>query len=261
MPLEQFERCPRIGTNDALSHYTNVVRLEEILQRKAIFFPRSTVLRDTDSQEGVPPPREQVFRVNDAKDRFGYPTKESLEYEGMREQLEALKANSDNMVVKCFHRNEGESTHMWQQFGSAEKGVMIRSTYASLCAGFACANEDLISAPVRYVEHESAIFYHPKHYPVPANNLLAPHILKATIYSHEAELRLIYAPNRNSWQWEEFWRSQENPKGLFIKVDPCLLIEEIVVPPGSSQEYVEHVQVLVNIYCPKVRVSRSSLES
>lgn len=260
MPITQFERSSSVPANEPLSHYMKLKYFKDLLERKAMFFPLSTHLRKVDPREGVLPPKEAQFLILDAIHRFRNPPIGSPDYIQMVNQINNILAYVDNVCIKCFHRSASENMEMWNEYVPDNDGIMIRTTYTYLESSFRDNEEQITSASIRYVYYNDACYLDPKHYPYPVRNTLVPHIIKSKKYENEKEFRLMYCPDKNTSDWDSFWRSQNNFNGLFLKFNPRLLLKEVIVSPKICEKQFRTVQGLVEKHCPIVPISRSSFD-
>lgn len=258
MPLEQFERSSPIPEDEPLSHYIKLDHFKEMLLRKAMFFSLSTQLRKADPHEGVLPKRESVHLMEDTQRRFKYPREGSPKHTAMTDQLDATTTYIDNVCIKCFHRSAAEDTNMWNQY-APNGGVMIRTSFKRLKAAFNLAPENIFSAPVRYIDPERDIFFHPEHYPIPARNFLAPHIVKSREYQNEKEFRLMYLPNLSCSDWGSFWKARSPSTGIFIQLNPCLMMEEVIISPYSSDDDFSEMMEFIGSTCQWTVINRSNV--
>lgn len=234
---------------------------KEMLNKKAMFFPLSTHLRKTDCHEGVPPPIEASHQLHYTRNRFNNPPEGSPVFFKMQDQLETLKSYTDNVCIKCFHRSVEESMVMWERYVPNGNGVMIRSTYARLESAFSTTDEEIISAPIRYVDHDNAIYFHPEHYRIPIQNTLVPHIIKSTDYQSEKKFRLMYSINKSPRELDLLWNKHNPPTGIFIKMNPCLIMIEVILAPNSTQRIIREVKDAIRESCGSVPVSHSNFEN
>lgn len=173
--------------------------------------------------------------------------------------------------VNCWHISTHESAAMWNLYAQSNRGIAVKSNWGMLVDSL-LSIENLISAPVKYIEHDSDITsFEPEH-------LCS---LKRKSFEHEQELRLMRYdrrdPERPKTPRELEATSQDHIDSPGIRhdiiIDPKLrphfyrypinlnsLICEVVVAPDYPEWQVESVRSLSKLYGLNSSIVRSSLE-
>jgi len=146
--------------------------------------------------------------------------------------IEQFAANKPFTVVSCWHANKGENAVMWHAYTNVKAGIMVRSTYEKLKDSIKDSIDRVHISEVKYLDYEKNVML--------VNSTNFPFVHKHHFYQDEKEIRaLIQVAQPNSgWNWE----IQESQKGLFVKCNPEILIDEVIVAPFAEQSYFDIVR-------------------
>ena len=102
--------------------------------------------------------------------------------------------------------------------------------------------ENILLSKIRYIDYEKEGFFNSETYPHQFKNIYVPFIHKRKEFTHESEFRLLHEidDDRN----DNYWGTQPNPKGIFIRIDIENLIEKIFLHPTASPEIKEKLKKL-----------------
>lgn len=247
--------------NDVVWRYISLEKFESLLERSSLFFCRAN--RFSDPFEGSIPKLVADYRIEDFKGASKF-YQEDFNYTEAIKNVEALskahKKIKENTVINCWHMNEFESDGMWQLYLKSNEGVSIKSLVRNLIKAFELTNENILLSKVRYIDYENERWYHPIDYPDYRYNMLTPFVHKRIEFKHEAELRLFYEVTE-AYDNEEYWSNQEFEKGVMIKADIDLLINEIVLPP-TADKYIENkVSEILDKYGLQKDIRKSTLST
>ena len=100
----------------------DVARFLNLIDQKALYFPRVHELQKIDKWEGAVP--------------ASHPEPDpAFTRKAARDMIAALA------MVSCWHENETESVAMWKLYVSGKEGVAIKTTVASLSELLSCHRE------------------------------------------------------------------------------------------------------------------------
>jgi len=239
--LEEIGQHPsfRAPTNKEIRiwRYMDLAKYLAILQRRALFFPRATLLGDPFEGSSTIPmvvAREHIENNKDMPD-------------GMSEQISKLvKSSVEKFMVSCWHMNEYESAAMWRLYLSANEGVCIQLTYNRLrsCLG------NCVFIEVNYIDYQTEWFFQ--------GQLFNAIVHKRKSFEHERELRAVF--------WElhgipeaEPYKAKIERAGLWIDIDLPSLIETVHISPAAEPWLVSVIQEATAKYDLHIPVVQSAL--
>lgn len=263
-PIEPF-KVP--DENAVLWRYMDLAKLLTLLQNKSLFFCRIDKLGDqfegrwSEKTLGMLRRREHLWIVDEphqvliqdrrsvTADKLVFPKKDrncSAE-ETIKHWQERIRHPEDSLqytYANCWYGGEEESAAMWKLYAGEEYGMAIRTSASKLLGSFTEYLPDYFGE-VKYVSYDK--------YAIPIA-ALPPVFYKRSAFSHEKEVRAIIAPK----QRESEETKEENTKsGISCPIDPCHLIEEIVVSPYSPVWFHEVIQNTVNNFGLDTQVRKS----
>lgn len=189
----------------------------------------------------------------------------------LQEQLAGMTDRSvadgrDVLVVNCWFLGETESLRMWNEYVGSVEGVALRSTLKRLDQSILAKQEFTMIGKVRYVdfsEHDMGIYH--------GHQAGERALLKQIKYSFENEVRIVtmnlVCPGCLNVDGSLPTETQlagpgmfdPSRPGLYLRVDPNTLIEEVVTAPGTEQWFHDLVGKLCKRYQIKAPVERSRL--
>ncbi|MGH2614646.1 MAG: hypothetical protein ACRDJC_05365 [Thermomicrobiales bacterium] len=137
-----------------------------------------------------------------------------------------------SIFVNCWQKNPHESWAMWKQF--ARDGVAIRSTVGRLVDSFNPEGTAprVFPGEVEYIDHETDEMLCP-----------FPWLYKNHMFGWEQEVRAWTVQKPREHSIVGF--NEDHPEGLNIRVDLSVLVDGVVVLPGSNEETRQNVQILL----------------
>ena len=155
--------------------------------------------------------------------------------------------------LNCWHINDFESDAMWKLY-TGKNGVAIQSTFNRLTKSF-IDNREIYIGKVRYVDYATHLIGLDKK----MWNSFDPFVHKRLSFQHEQELRVV------TTQYPENWNSNpslfdNNPNGLYVKVDLEELIENIYVVPRAPSWFKDLAISVSEKYGLKKPIESSSLD-
>jgi hypothetical protein len=154
------------------------------------------------------------------------------------------------ICVNCWNRYLKESPALWKIYSDSGKGILIKSTVARLTESLKKAKQEMAISYVRYIDHF-------KEEPARGNKIfLTTH--KVLAYDYEEEIRVIHFVSSDK-HWRHSWNREKNKTGIHIKVDPKILIDEIIVGPTAPDWTVDLIKDISCKYGLDVSVTKSHL--
>jgi hypothetical protein len=170
-------------------------------------------------------------------------------YLSVGSSIEQLRAS---VFVNCWHCNQYESWAMWKNFGV--NGVAIRSTVGRLRDSFIRQSPEKARVyagigEVEYIDHM-----------VDEMDPYLPWLYKNHMFSWEQEIRMFTMKVSTDYSIAGF--NEDHPSGLFVPVNLDVLIESVVVAPGSDQQFREQIlTLLVEAGLPSKEVLSSAADT
>ncbi len=222
-----------------LWRYIKIQKLELILKKQALFFPRSDLLGDEHEGSYSRPSIEyrKIF--------YEGATQHFLE-EGLPEDNKDWRLFT---FISCWHVDENESYAMWKLYSNKNKAIAIKSTIFLLKKAILDTEHEFCFFPVNYIDYE-------KDY-IPESNAFSPFFYKRDIYMHEREFRIL---TDEVEKINDYRTNKCRPKkGLYIKIDVNTLINAIVVSPYSSDQYNNDARALLEKYNLSHKLMKSKI--
>lgn len=234
--------------------YRNLKRYISILDGEHLWFSRLDKFEDP--FEGSIPRKNKEYRT------------ESYRQEIDRGRSTAREAYAYMSYVNCWYNEEHESDAMWQLCSNNGDGIAIKSTHGKLKQALRPTPsthnpkkdtvEKAVFGNVNYIDYNEE--------QTPTNSILAPIFHKRNAFEFEKEYRatvqfqpdeLIYGSDKSKEGWFDF--SELNPAGIPVPVDASKLIQEAVVSPTASDNFVETVKSVTKKYGYDFDVVQSDL--
>ncbi|KPJ62406.1 hypothetical protein AMJ44_15635 [candidate division WOR-1 bacterium DG_54_3] len=244
--------------------YMSFVKFISLLELKALWFSRLGALED--QFEGTLPKGTRTKMINNSKKWFEtFPDPEL-----QNQLLESTDRNVDDgrctTMVNCWYLGENESSYMWKNYAGDKNGIVIRSTVGRLRRSLWGDPKILRIGKVEYIYFETHDMstYH-------GHQAGKRALLKHVKYQDEKELRVITHNDvtmdcLNPDGTEMSDRQKQGPgrfdpkrPGLYVKVQPHLLIESVFVAPNSSGWFLDLVKRIILRYEIDVPVQFSQI--
>ena len=225
---------PRLADEAVLWRYTSFTKFLSLLEKRALFFCRVSMLGDP--YEGSISQASRQLLLNDIPS--GPYLLAPLDLSGFPDQI----------FVNCWHESNAESEAMWRLYAKDREGVAIK-TVASRFKEALVDEHDVYVAPVQYRDYKTDM--------IPFGNVMLPFFFKRLSFRHEHEVRaLIWLMDNGGLD-----ASTVAPKGVYCAVSLPTLIDEIVVAPFAAPWFIDLVRSVAGRYGLGERVRGSELSS
>ena len=231
---------PLGSKNPMIRRYMTLLRLENLLERKSLWFSRGDKLGDT--FEGSYPKLEETLRFIEYHDQLikipsilgKNPTFEKY----LLKLSEINEINRRCFFSNCWSVSEHESSLMWGNYLKNAEGICIISNHENLVASF----EEIFQNPITVGRVDYRDFESEN---IARENSYGVFFTKKKEFADEKELRtLLWLP-----EYDSKFRQKENPvEGFGVRVNAKKLIQKIVVSPNCSQNFLEEVRSVTQRY-------------
>jgi hypothetical protein len=144
-----------------------------------------------------------------------------------------------SIYVNCWHCNDYESFAMWKLFArdteTGHGGIAIRSTKGRLRESVNPDRSKPVAVPGDVAYYDRRI----EAMPCPFNWLC-----KDQMFSWEREVRIWVRNPPREYSIQGY--NEDHPDGIFVPTNLDMLIEEVVLPPGSNEEDQVRVRQLLD---------------
>jgi hypothetical protein len=212
--------------------YLNFTKYVALLDRKALYFRRANLLSD---------PFEGSFPMGNIRNRTKLYEKMEVELPTKNKiQVKDIPIRIRNYTyINCWCMNDYESAAMWNIYSKDENGIVIRSSFRSLCDSFAAFKEDIYIGKIVYIDYEKES--------IPEDNILRPFLFKRKSYEHESEIRAVLM----RWIVKEGKYDlycQPKSEGEYVNIKLSVLIDKVFVSPSSKKWFYELVKSVTKLY-------------
>lgn len=236
-----------------LWRYMDFTKLVSLLSTQSIYLCRSDKFTDVFEGRifgyGVEDVREDIKEMlegSGCSDRFKISQLKNAEKVAER-VMERSKIDRENVFINCWHLNEYESAAMWKLYLKSEEGIAIQTTFDGIKQSLTACEEDIHIGQVNYIDHTRQ-----KNLNI---SLLEPFFTKRISFSHEQEVRLVYAPTPQ----DENYKMNSGVTGKSIQVDLNHLIDRVYVSPDADSWFVDIVKVVLKKFNVDAEVFHSDL--
>lgn len=217
--------------------YMRIKYFVDLLQRRALYFRRLDRLEDQFEGAFSDDAFEQAAKdlVPIAR-HFGIEHPEGVD--DLDAALLAMLSSEESMrastFINCWHRNDYESFAMWKLFARDSEtnhgGIAILSTKGRLWKSVTPDQQEPVAVmgDVAYYDRRTESMPSPCQW-----------VCKDQMFSWEKEVRISTFNSPTEYGVMGF--NADHPDGLHLPTDLHLLIEAVVLPPGSEQE--EHARM------------------
>lgn len=219
--------------------YLSIKKLKSLLELNSLYFARADLLGDEHEGSYSSPTikRRETF-YEGATDHF------------IQKGLPEMNKNWRLCTyINCWHVNTDESIAMWKLYSKGTKSLVIKSTISSLKKSIQDSEREFLLKPISYVDYEQDY--------ISEANAFSPFFFKQKAYEHEREFRIITDELDKIGQIAT--GKIQPKKGLFIKIQPNILIDKLIVSPFSNSAYVEEVTALLKKYNLLNKLTNSTL--
>lgn len=151
--------------------------------------------------------------------------------------------------INSWYISEFESDAMWRLYGHQSEGIAIKSTFRKLKQVFQEGPEEIYLGQVEYIDYNQ---WAPSADPVQEEALfpVGPFFWKRLGFQYENELRALLKQEC----------SDENKKGINVKVDLRQLLDSVYLFPDSKDWFYKLIRTMIDKFgFTDLEVKRSSL--
>jgi hypothetical protein len=216
-----------------LWRYLDFAKYVSLLETKSLHFARSDLLGD--SFEGSTPSVDrEAFRATlDALAPGDAPNREDAIAKGTESHSTARKLMTNNTYINCWHMSEHEQAAMWRIY--AENGLAIRTTFDRFTSSLDYP-EPIYAGLVRYINYSSDS--------VGNGGMFGNFMHKRLSFESEREVRaVLWHGDKESW-----FELEGHPAGVYVPVDPELLVEHVFVTPKAPSWFLDLVEAVSQRY-------------
>ncbi len=222
--------------------FMDISKFESLIKTESLFLCRADKFEDT--FEGSIPIKEAKHRSDFMTNGLLGDTITALnQIKGIQKLHKKLKKA---IVINSWHINDFESDAMWKLYQTGQKGVAIESTVGKILKGIKKPNENISISKVRYIDYENDIWFDKDEYPFRGYNMITPFVHKKIEFRHEQEFR-IFEQIEGAILQDDYWVTQENENGKFIKVDLEEIVENIYFHPDIDKD----MRSKIIVFCKK----------
>lgn len=223
--------------NDArLWRYMNFTKFVSMLQKKALFFPKASILEPyegkTHSDRML-----KLFKAMDELQGKSSQTLKEVELENRRQDLVR-----ELILINSWHEYPHESYAMWKIYVNNDEGLAVNTTFSNFKKSFD-------------VEKRHDVYIGKTHYWKKRNkDYLSYFFDKKPEYSYEQEVRAVvdlfssYERNKDGFLSTKFGKELILQNGLYVKTNLDLLIKRVVISPYAPPWLKELVEDVLKKY-------------
>ncbi|MED1304782.1 hypothetical protein BK704_01430 [[Bacillus thuringiensis] serovar konkukian] len=244
-----------ISDDAKLWRYMDFTKLVSLLVTSKLYFPRSDQFKDVFEgkiygygEEDARNTIEQLIDSPNMSEDFKRKSRSMVE-QVLKSVYDRSERDKKNVFVNCWHLNEYESAAMWDLYLKNEEGIAIQTTFNRIKKSLGECEEEIFIGKVKYVD--------PAKYKNLNNSFIEPFFTKRMSFSHEKEVRLIYAPMIDVYDDGQCW--DEGIVGKNIRMNLDELIEKVYVSPDAAPWFVEVVRVVLEKFGVNAEIIYSDL--
>jgi hypothetical protein len=244
MHQEHPDFKPPTDSDAQLWRYVDLARFLSMLTTRTLFLARADLLGDP--FEGTIS-KATIDSYNDPR--------QITSLAGFQGTLRELRTSfRRNVAVSCWHMAACESVAMWNVYAPKGNGIAIRTSYSRLVQSLAAWPTPIFIGCVNYLDYGTAR--------IEGTSLLAPFIHKRREYDAERELRVIVSElpttQQNGVAVIDYAGSM--PPGIPAPVDLALLVEAIVLAPGTPVWQADSLRDVVSATDQSFPIEQSVLD-
>jgi hypothetical protein len=239
--VPSYMNPPQPNTDLWLWRYMDFEKFASFIKTKSIFFPKAITFNDP--LECAVSIKSREKWLNSIRS-IAYPSFYESELEGLSEKEKVkriniisqseIDANKDfrkNVLISCWHANDGESEAMWQLYkGKCHQTVAVSINISNFRNSFP---KPIHVGEVSYVTYE-------KVYPTKVRAFR-----KLDSYEHEKEIRAVLFPEHINDKVIMDITSGKTDKGIFLEPDKKYLQIRIHISPWCSDRFRKKVNGLI----------------
>ncbi len=243
--------------------FTDLTRFIDLLATEELWFSCVEEFAKTDPWEGEFPTRN--MKVVEAELLRQFHGMEDVARQGVKTYKNFIVALRKATYANCWHWNDYESAAMWSLYVPKD-GIAIKSTVERLQRSLAKEPRAIRISEIRYLDFDKE-----------DGDVLRTYLQKRMSFVHEKELRAFFT---DPDLWFKFNTEQSKipheiasrisadvarimklsyVKGIRVKIDPKILIEQVLIAPTSQNALEEVVKDVMRKYSLSVPVSKSSI--
>lgn len=222
-----------------LWRYLDFTKFTSLLQRSALHFARADALGDP--FEGARSRMNRELRPALYDD--------AIPAESLRAFDQFSKELRSSTFISCWHESDHESAALWNQYAPDSKGIAVQTTCGKLQKSFD-QEDSIFIGRLHYVDFDSTF--------IPENNALAPYTYKRREFSHEHEVRAVAQHYPADFSEPSAGRASSS-NGLYYRVSPSVLFEQVVVAPYADEWFVDLVRSIAEPHSVDGLVKPSSM--
>ncbi|PEO80839.1 DUF2971 domain-containing protein [Bacillus toyonensis] len=238
-----------------LWRYMDFTKLVSLLSTSTLYFPRSDKFKDVFEgmiygygKEDTSNTIEELLESTDSSENFKKHSR-SIVDQVVKSVYDRSERDKKRVFINCWHLNEYESAAMWDLYLKNEEGIAIQTTFNRIKKSLSACEEEIFIGKVKYVD--------PAKYKNLNNSFIEPFFTKRMSFSHEKEVRLVYAPAIDVYDDEQYW--DESLVGKNIRMNLGELIEKVYVSPDAAPWFVEVVRVVLEKFDMNAEIIHSDL--
>ncbi|MEE8194193.1 MAG: hypothetical protein V3T73_01665 [Dehalococcoidales bacterium] len=226
--------------NAKIWRYMDFTKFLDLLDKKALFFPRADKLGDP--FEGSFPRGNVMLRTVTYKIN----SKDTLQA-----LSEFYKQFRKFTAVSCWHLNKHESAAMWKLYLKSDEGIAIQSTFNGLKSSFQKEEPSIYIGKVKYLDYEKEL--------MSREGSLSAFVHKRKSFKHEEELRAITQSFIRKRNGEINWSKSPFKDGVYVRVNLDSLVEKVYLAPTCPAWQLELVKSVAKTYELNKEVIQSQL--
>jgi hypothetical protein len=230
-------KCP--DDNTIIWRYMNYKKFMSLVERKALYFARST--NQEDKLEGTHSNESENYLdsiINDINPDDENHSKVVDLISGYCNDVKNAKFQS---YINCWSASQNESQYMWDKFGKIDRSVCIKSTIHRLKECFISESPIVYIGGIEYIdENEKTPF-------VCGIRMSELYFFKRNKCIKESEVRAFVGllSKIKDGNKVKYYKSPIEDGGTYVSVCLNTLIEKIYVSPTSSYEFLDEVKIFV----------------
>lgn len=223
-----------------IRQYMNLEYLYQLLGTKRYFLRRKQHFEDMAEKM---PPMKSVFSLF-TPHIVGAAIKDEKQYQKKKKELHELISQLEyakNLPTSCWTKRNNENYLMWKAY-APDNGVCIKSTIYNFTTSFIEDDYQIVCGEISYNNYKGLRTID--------DYLFSKH----SFYSNEEEIRFYFDKQDNEEQ-------ELTDEHVYIKVDPSVLIDEIILSPFMDDKNVNKAITIVhNNYNCRINKSLVSIK-
>lgn len=227
---------------DIVYRYMPFYKFKDLVLSKELYLSRGDQFDKEDSYEGT----ETKFGTNLRKAKH--------DSDAFKENTSLYERNRRCVVINSWYVGDRESKSMWGKFAKETDGIAIRTRVEKMRSALSVWDRYLCVRKMEYTENHDEEF---TKFGCP----FFPFSIKwKKDFADENELRIIYGEGKGCLEGSKLYKAQEIvDTSVRIRIDPSILIDEIVLSPKSTTSVFNKVQKISKQAGLHDHIVRSSL--